>query len=184
MDHLPRETDVPATIWFPRENPKTTTSNGIDLLEHEALQLLDFLQELPKEAWQTASACEAWTIADVVGHLTSVDLSNRLVRGLGGDHSPPEGSPAPEQHEEDAFAQSIYQRGIDASHRLGDGLPDDFTQRINETVVLFRQVQAYASGTTWASELRRAGPAPLATRYTLDRPLAPAPSAAAPCGPC
>ena len=121
----------------------TTTSNGIDLLEREALQLLDFLQRLPKEDWQTASACEAWTIADMVGHLTSVDLSNRLVRGLGGDHSPPEGSPAPEQHEEDAFAQSIYQRGIDASHRLGDGLPDDFTQRINETVVLFRQVQAY-----------------------------------------
>ena len=121
----------------------TTTSNGIDLLEREALQLLDFLQRLPKEDWQTASACEAWTIADMVGHLTSVDLSNRLVRGLGGDHSPPEGSPAPEQHDEDAFAQSIYQRGIDASHRLGDGLLDDFTQGINETVVLFRQVQAY-----------------------------------------
>ena len=121
----------------------TTTSNGIDLLEHEAVQLLDFLQGLPSEAWQTASACEAWTIADVVGHLTSVDLSNRLVRGLGGDHSPPEGSPAPEQHDEDAFAQSIYQRGIDASHRLVDGLFDDFTQRINETVVLFRQMQAY-----------------------------------------
>lgn len=119
-----------------------TASDSIDLLEREAQQLLDFLQSLPPEAWQIASACAGWTIADVVGHLTSVDLSTRLLRGLDGDHSPPEGSPAPERHDEDAFARSIYQRAIDASQRLGDGLLDDFTQRMSETVGLFRQVQA------------------------------------------
>ena len=118
----------------------TTTSNGIDLLEREAGELLDFLQRLSAEAWQTPSACEGWTVADVIGHLTSVDLSNRLVRGLDGDYSAPEGSPAPDQHDEDAFAKSIYQRAIDASQRLGDGLLADFAQRINETVTLFRQV--------------------------------------------
>ena len=119
----------------------TAVSDGVDLLEYEAGELLGFLQGLPGSAWQRASACEGWTIADVVGHLASVDLSNRLVRGLGGDHSPPEGSPAPEQHDEDAFALSIYRRAIDASRRLGDGLLDDFAQRINETVTLFRQVR-------------------------------------------
>ena len=118
----------------------TTTSNGIDLLEREAAELLDFLQELPAAAWQTPSACAGWTVADVIGHLTSVDLSNRLVRGLGGDYSAPEGSPPTERHDEDAFAKSIYQRAIDASQRLGDGLLADFTERINETVTLFRQV--------------------------------------------
>ena len=118
----------------------TSTSERIDLLEHEAQQLLVFLRSLPGEAWQTPSACEGWTIGDVVGHLTSVDLSNRLLRGLDGDHSPPEGSPAPEQHDEDSFAQSIYQRAIDASGRLGERLLDDFTQRITETVARFRQV--------------------------------------------
>ncbi len=120
----------------------TTTAQGIDLLEREAGLLLDFLQTLPAESWQSASACEGWTVADVVGHLTSVDLSNRLLRGLDGDYSPPEGSPASDQHDEDAFAQSIYRRAIDASQRLGDGLLADFTHRINETVALFRQVQA------------------------------------------
>ena len=118
----------------------TITSNGIDLLEREAGQFLDFLQGLPAEAWQTPSACAGWTVADVIGHLTSVDLSNRLVRGLDGDYSAPEGSPAPGQHDEDAFARSIYQWAVDASQRLGDGLLADFTQRINETVTLFRQV--------------------------------------------
>ena len=118
----------------------TTTSNRIDILEREAQQLLSFLRGLSREGWQTGSACAGWTVADVVGHLTSVDLANRMLRGLDGDHAPPEGSPAPEQHDESAFAQSIYQRAIDASGRLGDGLLDDFTQRIGEAIALFRQV--------------------------------------------
>ncbi len=119
----------------------STTTNRIDLFEHEAAELIRFLRSLSPEAWATPSACEGWTVADVIGHLTSVDLSNRLLRGLDGNHSPPEGSPSPEQHDEDAFAQSIYQRAIDASQRLGSELLDDFTERIDETVNLFRDVQ-------------------------------------------
>ena len=116
-------------------------ANRIDLLEHEASMLLDFLGDLPRDSWAAESACEGWTVADVIGHLTSVDLSTRLLRGLDGDHSPPEGSPAPDQHDEDAFARSIYQRAVDASQRLGVGLLADFTERISETVALFRQVK-------------------------------------------
>lgn len=119
----------------------TNTADGIDLLEREARELLDFLGSLTPDDWQTASACEGWTVADVIGHLTSVDLSTRLLRGLDGDHSPPEGSPAPEQHDEDAFARSIYQRAVDANQRLGDGLLADFTERIDETLALFRSVR-------------------------------------------
>ena len=120
----------------------TDTTESIDLLEREARLLLDFLQTLPAKSWDLASACEGWTVADVVGHLTSADLANRLLRGLDGDHSPPEGALPPDQHNEDAFAQSIYRRAIDASQRLGDGLLADFTDRINETVALFRRVRA------------------------------------------
>ena len=119
----------------------TTQSSRIDLLETEALILLEFLSGLPPEDWAADSACAGWSIADVIGHLTSVDLSTRLIRGLDGDHSPPEGSPSPEQHDEDAFARSIFQRAVDASQRLGDGLLEDFTLRINETVAMFRQVR-------------------------------------------
>ena len=119
----------------------SAVSTRIDLFEHESRELVDFLGTLPPEAWAVPSACEGWTVADVIGHLTSVDLSNRLLRGLDGIHSPPEGSPSPEQHDEDAFAQSIYQRAVDASQRLGSGLLDDFTERIGETVSQFRAVR-------------------------------------------
>ena len=119
----------------------TTSASRIDLLESEAQTLLDFLEDLTPQDWATDSACAGWTVADVIGHLTSVDLSTRLLRGLDGDHSPPEGSLAPDQHDEDAFARSIYQRAVDASQRLGRGLLEDFTLRINETVAQFRQVQ-------------------------------------------
>ena len=118
----------------------TTTSDRTDLLEREARELLAFLQTLSPEQWQTPSACAGWTVGDVVGHLTSVDFANRLLRGLDGDYSPPEGSPPPERHDEDAFARSIYQRAIDTRERLGDGLLDDFTQRVEEAISLFRQV--------------------------------------------
>ncbi len=119
----------------------TALASHIDLLEREARLLLDFLGDLPREAWAADSACEGWTVSDVIGHLTSVDLSTRLLRGLDGDYAPPEGSPDPAQHDEDTFARSIYQRAIDASQRLGNELLDDFTKRINETVALFRRVE-------------------------------------------
>ena len=119
----------------------STTADRTDLFEHEAAELIRFLQTLSPESWATPSACEGWTVADVIGHLTSVDLSNRLIRGLAGDYSTPEGSPPPERHDEDSFAQSIYQRAIDASRRLSDGLLGDFAQRLDETVALFRSVQ-------------------------------------------
>lgn len=119
----------------------TTSASRIDLLESEAQTLLDFLEDLTPQAWAADSACAGWTVADVIGHLTSVDLSTRLLLGLEGDHSPPAGSPSPEQHDEDAFARSIYQRAVDASQRLGGALLEDFTLRINETVAQFRQVR-------------------------------------------
>ena len=144
-----------------------TSYDRIDLLEAEAHALLAFLQSLPRESWQTPSACEGWTVADVVGHLTSVDFANRLDRGLQGDHSPPEGSPPPEQHDEDAFARSIYQRAIYARERLGDGLLDDFTQRISEVVSLFRQV-----GQDQWDNLVYWPPGPLAIRTLLTQRIA------------
>lgn len=119
----------------------TTFASRIDLFETEARTLLDFLANIPPESWAADSACEAWSVADVIGHLTSVDLSNRLIRGLAGDYSTPEGATPPEQHDEDTFARSIYQRAVDARQRLGAGLLEDFTQRMEETVSLFRQVQ-------------------------------------------
>ena len=147
--------------------PMTTPTYRIDLLETEAQALLAYLQSMPRESWERPSACEGWTVADVVGHLTSVDFAPRMLRGLAGDHSPPEGSPPPEQHDEDAFARSIYQRAIDARERLGDGLLDDFTQRVSEAVSLFRQV-----GQDQWDNLVYWPPGPLAIRTLLTQRIA------------
>ena len=118
----------------------STAAERIDLFESEARDLVGFLATLSHDGWQTASACEGWTCADVIGHLASVDLANRMLRGLGGDYSTPEGSLPPEQHDETTFARSIYQRAIDAKERLGEGLLADFTERIEESIALFRRV--------------------------------------------
>ena len=41
-------------------------ANRIDLLEHEAEMLLDFLGDLPQDSWGSDSACEGWTVADEI----------------------------------------------------------------------------------------------------------------------
>ena len=71
------------------ESNMTTFFSRIDLFETEARALLDFIAGIPQESWAADSACEGWTVADVIGHLTSVDLSSRLTRGLAGpEHLP------------------------------------------------------------------------------------------------
>ncbi len=120
----------------------STAATRIDLFESESRDLLGYLATLSSGDWAADSACEGWSCADVIGHLASVDLANRMLRGLDGDYSPPEGSPPPEQHDETTFARSIYQRAIDARERLGNGLLADFTERIEESIALFRRVEA------------------------------------------
>ena len=52
-------------------------------------QLTQYLQTLSAEAWCHPSACEAWEVRDVVGHLTggAQVYAEAISRGLQGDHS-------------------------------------------------------------------------------------------------
>ena len=109
----------------------------VTVLQNEGRRFISYLQTLSSQDWSHPSACEGWTVADVLGHLAGQDFSPRILRGLQGDISPPEGSPAASTHDEDQFAQSIFQRAIGTKERLGDQLLSTFSQRVDDTVQVF-----------------------------------------------
>ena len=65
------------------------------ILLAETEELEEYLRNLPKEAWNLPSACAAWSIGDVVAHLTLVRgfYPSRILRALEGDSSPDDLSP-------------------------------------------------------------------------------------------
>ncbi|MCH8281580.1 MAG: maleylpyruvate isomerase N-terminal domain-containing protein [Chloroflexi bacterium] len=46
-----------------------TLQDRVELVRSESERLQSYLQTLPKDAWDRPSACDPWTVADVVGHL-------------------------------------------------------------------------------------------------------------------
>ena len=67
----------------------------VELVLQESLRLSEYLQNLPPGAWQQQSACDRWTVADVVAHLIGGAQMYRehISRGLKDDIVPPEGFP-------------------------------------------------------------------------------------------
>ena len=99
----------------------------IELCQAAAEQLTQYLQSLSAEAWCYPSACEAWEVRDVVGHLIlGAELyAEAISRGLQGDTSaplddlPPPGAPT--------RAAAIAQRSIARRESLRDHLLATFT---------------------------------------------------------
>jgi uncharacterized protein (TIGR03083 family) len=91
----------------------------VKVLHSESENLKRYLSGLPPEAWVRASACERWTVADVVAHLVSaLEMYTRnLTRGLAGDSSPPPGRPAPSTWSTASAADRIL-RAEDAAQRI------------------------------------------------------------------
>ena len=95
----------------------------INLLECEANAFKLYLTTLSENDWMHPSACDGWTVAHVVAHVVGQDFSLRIRRGLSGDTSPPPGSPDPEDHDEDKFAQVIFERAFSTVDALGKNFP-------------------------------------------------------------
>jgi uncharacterized protein (TIGR03083 family) len=68
----------------------------IKLIQAESEQLGHYLHTLSADAWTQPSACQAWAVRDVVGHLIlGAELyTNVITRGLQGNVSPLAGWPA------------------------------------------------------------------------------------------
>ena len=62
----------------------------LEILRAETEGLEEYLRDLPQEAWDRPSACDEWSVADVVAHLTSLSKNYppRIIRALQGDASP------------------------------------------------------------------------------------------------
>lgn len=71
----------------------------VTLIRNETDALIVYLETLSDKEWSKQSACEEWTVADVIGHMIFVfkDVCfDGVSRGLKGDVSIPKGFPDPE----------------------------------------------------------------------------------------
>jgi hypothetical protein len=107
----------------------STPEYRVKVLEAEVDLAKEYLESLRSEDLQKLSACENWTVADVVAHMVGQDFALRVTRGLQGDISPPEGAPAVADHDEDRFAQNISDRAKSTNERHGGQLVEVFSRR-------------------------------------------------------
>ena len=92
----------------------------------------EFLQTLSREDLARQSACEGWTVGDVVGHLIERGdpLPDQIERGLAGDLSPTPGFTDDPPISEDQFRMNLDRRAVELRQELGDGLLAEFA-RVN-----------------------------------------------------
>lgn len=105
----------------------TSPEEGLKILFAETKRLEQYLSSLPPEAWQRPSACDRWTVADVVAHLcrNNRNFTARIVRSLKGDTSPDELTPSAVGAglgDPEGSAQGV----IDYRKELGDQLLSEF----------------------------------------------------------
>ena len=108
----------------------TTAQERAALVSSESARLLGYFRGLSASDWETQSACDAWTNADVVAHLiTAVDnFSGSIERGLQGDSSPPEGMGPPGETDMAARMVANAGRAVAARESMGDTLVDTFAK--------------------------------------------------------
>ena len=118
----------------------TTPETIAKILESEVNAVRGYFASLSESNLQKPSACEGWSVADVMAHLAGQDHALRVRRGLDGDYSSPEGSPQVSDHDEDKFAKSIFDRALATREQHGDGLTEYLIRRLDEVVTVFNSV--------------------------------------------
>ena len=83
-----------------------------------------FLKTLGPGDLARQSACEGWTVGDVVGHLVERGgpIPDQMERGLSGDISAPPGALDDPPLNEDQFRIDLDRRAVELRKKLGDGL--------------------------------------------------------------
>ena len=91
-----------------------------------------FLQALGPDDLARQSACDGWTVGDVVGHLIErgAPLPDQIERGLAGDLSPTPGFTDDPPVSEDQFRLDLDRRAVELRQELGEGLQAEFA-RVN-----------------------------------------------------
>ena len=88
----------------------------------------DFLSALSPEELSSQSACDGWTVGDVVGHLLERGrpIPDQIERGLGGDLSATPGFTDDPPVSEDQFRLDLDRRAVEIRKELGDRLLPEF----------------------------------------------------------
>ena len=120
----------------------TNPAERVETLRREVADFKQRVAALPPDAWEQPSACQGWTVADVVAHLVGQDFALRITRGLQGDISPTEGAPPVTDHDEDQFARNIFQRAFATRAQVGDQLLDILFQRLDESAEAFAGIDS------------------------------------------
>ena len=144
-----------------------TPESRIKVLETEVDAVKKYLASLSADDLQWPSACVDWSVADVLAHLAGQDHASRVRRGLQGDFSPPDGSPVVDDHDEDRFARTIFNRALATREQHGGQLLSYLAQRLDEVVKVFNSV-----GPNDWDKLCYWPPGPEAVRTLLDQRIA------------
>ena len=106
-----------------------------------------FLESLSPGDLARQSACEGWTVGDVVGHLIErgEPLPDQIERGLAGDLSPTPGFTDDPPVSEDQFRIDLDRRAVELRQELGEGLLAEFA-RVNGE---FNRVLALVQPDDW-----------------------------------
>ncbi len=109
----------------------TTAEDRAALVSSESARLLEYFRGLSPADWETQSACDAWSNADVVAHLISAveTFSGNIARGLEGDSSTPEGMPPPQETDMTARMAANAARAVTIRESLGESLVDTFAEQ-------------------------------------------------------
>ncbi len=99
-----------------------------------------YFASLSQEDLSKHSACDDWSVADVMAHLAGQDHASRVMRGIQGDYSPPYGASEVADHDEDRFAKNIFDRALATREQHGVQLVEYLNQRLDETVEVFNSV--------------------------------------------
>lgn len=113
----------------------------VEVLRQEVAAFKERIAALSPEGWDRPSACDGWSVADVVAHLSGQAFVLNVGRGLQGDYSPPPGAAPVTEHNEDQFARNIFQRAFNTRAEMGDRLQEVLFQRLDEAVDLFDTVE-------------------------------------------
>ncbi|PKB79449.1 MAG: hypothetical protein BZY88_13495 [SAR202 cluster bacterium Io17-Chloro-G9] len=136
----------------------------VDLVNLESDRLADFLTGLNDQAWSLNSACEGWTVGDVVGHLTSgaESWAANATRAVAGDADPPPGQQFLATGERGSHL--ISQTAISARQQMGPNLLSGYTT----AHARLRQVLSSLGPEDWDKPCyHRRGPMPLKDYISL-----------------
>jgi uncharacterized protein (TIGR03083 family) len=122
--------------------------NGVRLIQAESERLKGFLEARPQDALDQPSACDDWTVGDVLAHLiwfAKDDYGAAIARGLQGDSLPPADARPSARTDPTVTGEFMSRFAIDLRKTLGNQLLSVF----DGTFVKFNQMLMGIGAEDW-----------------------------------